>query len=212
MPSKAFTPSWVSRRLLGHSEIRLTMTLTGSIRNIELIGFRTRPCITSTRYCRQHEASWLHLDNYQECSYCALSLSLMSGATTISTSFPIEDNKVFSLLTGFLSRFSKGPPAQDAIATIQNMYLLYFISTSFREIAFTTACVNAGRPAQCISSNTRLPLQCCFLTYHTHVRFDTQYNPLAGSQLQLQSKSSSFRPIPWNETDSLHISHRERHL
>ncbi|KIJ32811.1 glycoside hydrolase family 16 protein [Sphaerobolus stellatus SS14] len=44
--------------------------------------------------------------------------------------------------------FSQGPPTQDAIATIQNVHL-YFNSTSFSEAAFNTACVDAGRPAQC---------------------------------------------------------------
>ncbi|KIJ32830.1 glycoside hydrolase family 16 protein [Sphaerobolus stellatus SS14] len=44
--------------------------------------------------------------------------------------------------------FSKGPPTQDAIATIQNVHL-YFNSTLLSEAAFNTACVNAGRPAQC---------------------------------------------------------------
>ncbi|KIJ46284.1 hypothetical protein M422DRAFT_250334 [Sphaerobolus stellatus SS14] len=54
-------------------------------------------------------------------------------------------------ITFTLTHFSKGPPAQGAIVTIQTVHFLSFISTSFSAVTFTTACVNAGKPTQCAS-------------------------------------------------------------
>ncbi|KAJ7147034.1 concanavalin A-like lectin/glucanase domain-containing protein [Mycena crocata] len=71
------------------------------------------------------------------------------STTTVTAHVPTTPSEfVLNVWSNGDSRFSKGPPTSDSIATVQYVHL-YFNSTTFSATAFNSACSAAGHIAPC---------------------------------------------------------------
>ncbi|KAF7364796.1 Concanavalin a-like lectin glucanase [Mycena venus] len=96
-----------------------------------------------------HRFDWLPAATTYSYAGTSDSGATITSSTTITKNVPTTPSEfVLNVWSNGDAGFSKGPPTEDAIATVQFVHL-YFNSTSFSAASFNSACSAAGHVAPC---------------------------------------------------------------